>query len=207
MSRITDDFVSIPLVPPFNLSEFTAKRIGRISYIKGDIGTMPSNQILFVTAIALGFGVAGASAAGTEFVLRADGSVPASSLVPVAGGFSSGFSALKATKGSNLTTEASSAELLTGSSAASNLVRPEGAWADGLAALSASYLTSKSAASDVDARQTAIVLQEPQAANPKGLAALKTQSSQPGQSNEDLQGLRSQGAGPEVSKLLAAPSK
>lgn len=167
---------------------------------------MRSNLTLCVAAIALGFGIAGAAAASIDPALQSKGTDETNSLVSAEGTFRAGFSALKANQGSSLKEAESGALLGARSGTVYGLVRPEGVWAEGLAAVSTGYL-SKSAVSGIGLQQAAMTAHDPQATNPRGLAALKAGSSQHGHSSQDLQSLRSQAVGPEVSNLLTAPSK
>jgi len=163
-------------------------------------------NLTFCLAVAgLGFGIATGSAAAID---REQSKVSgAVSVVPAEGKFSSGFSAIKSQGRQNL--KGSSAEALEAAAATrSGLARPEGehAWTNGRVALKSGF-SSSLAISDPHAQETLVMPHGLTAANPKGLAALKTPAGKGNQPNQALQGAGSVAASPVPDSLLSPPSK
>jgi hypothetical protein len=164
-------------------------------------------NLTFCLAVAgLGFGIATGSAAAID---REQSKVSdAVSVVPAEGKFSSGFSAIKSQGRQNLK-EGSAAEALDAAAATrSGLVRPEGehAWANGRVALKSEF-SSSLAISDPHAQEALAMPHGLTAANPKGLAALKTPTGKGNQPGQALQGAGSVAASPVPDSLLSRPSK
>jgi hypothetical protein len=145
---------------------------------------------LFLVTVAVGLGMANALAANTDFSQQAKGSGPVSGLVPAQGSLPSGLSAIKAPVSANLK-EAPPADMLRDNSAASSVSRPE----------LAIELAPKSTSGSLQALSMPPDLQ---AANPKGLNALREASSLRGGSNQAYQGFRSEFAG-QADGLVAQP--
>lgn len=148
---------------------------------------------LFLVTVTIGLGVTNALAANSDFSQQAKGSVPVSGLVPVEGSLPSGLSAIKAPESANLK-EAPPAHMLRDNSATSSVSRPE------LAIESSPKSTSGSL-------QALSMPQDMQAANPKGLNALREASSLRGGSEQGNQSFRSEFASQPADNLVAQPAK
>jgi hypothetical protein len=165
-------------------------------------------NLTFCLAVAgIGFGIATGSAAAVD---REQSKVSgASSLVPAEGKFSSGFSAIKSQGLQNLK-GGSSGALDAATATRSGLARPEGehAWTDGRVALKSGF-SSNLAISDPQAQDALAMPHGLTAANPKGLAALKSLAGKGAQPSQALQGAgASSVAGSAVpDSLLSRPPK
>jgi len=164
-------------------------------------------NLTFCLAVAgVGIGIATGSAAAID---REQSKVSgAIGVVPAEGKFSSGFSAIKSQGRQNLK-EGSSAEALDAAAATrSGLARPEGehAWTNGRLALRSGF-SSSLAISDPHAQEALAMPHGMTAANPKGLAALKTPAGKGNQPDQALQGAGSVAASPVPDSLLSRPSK
>ena len=165
---------------------------------------MLRNLTFCLAVVGVGFGIATGSAAAID---REQAKVSsAASVVPAEGKFSSGFSAIKSQGRQNLK-EGSSAEAQdAGAATMSGLVRPEGehAWTNGRAALRSGF-SSSLAISDPHAQQALVMPQGLKAANPKGLAALKTPAGKGNEPSHALQGARSVAGSSVSDSLLSRP--
>jgi hypothetical protein len=152
---------------------------------------MRSNFILGLAAIALGFGIAGASAATIDLSLQAKSTAKSSSLLPPQGSFASGFSAIRMHKDNGLNE--------------GDLMRSDDGhtWRDRLAALTAVFpsgAVSKSA-------QQAVMPPQGMKANPNGFAAIKAAARLHGGSNPALESLLSKASAAAPDDILSSPSK
>lgn len=162
---------------------------------------MRSKITLCLVGIALGLGIGGAAGASIDLAQRAEGPDITRGLVPAQGNFRSGFAAIKTDERHNLKADPSAQILAPTHGPLAGLTRPEGAWADGRAALPGRF----SHGSDATEQRALMIPPASQPAS-NGRAALKASSSR-APSDEEMQSLYSQVAGPATINLLSRPSK
>jgi hypothetical protein len=154
---------------------------------------MQNRYTLFLVVTAVGFGMVNAAAASMDLAQQAKGSGSANALTPPQGNLSAGLSALKTTEGAR-SMEAPSSDMLRGSSAASSVVKPE----------ISIELALKSVSGSLQALSMPSGLQ---AANPKGLNALKEASSHRAGPDKGYQSPRAEFSGQPADNLVSRPVK
>jgi hypothetical protein len=189
--------LSFWLAGPTNLPEFNGMQAPSF----GDISAMRSKITLCLVGVALGLGIGGAARASIDLSQRAEGPDITRGLVPVQGNFRSGFAAIKTDERHNLKADPSAQTLAPTHGVVAGLTRPEGAWADGRAALPGRFSYGSDAA-----KQRTLMIPPGSPAASNGLAALKASSSRV-PSDEEVQSLHSQVADPAAINLLSRPSK
>jgi hypothetical protein len=154
---------------------------------------MQNGYTLFLVVVAVGFGMVNATAASMDLAQQAKGSGSANALTPPQGNLPAGLSALKTTEGAQLK-EAPSSDMLRSSSAASGVARLE----------IPIELAPKSESGSLQALSMPAALQ---AANPKGLNALKEASDHRAGPDKGYQSLPSQFSGQPADNLVSRPVK
>jgi hypothetical protein len=154
---------------------------------------MQNRYTLFLVVVAVGVGMVNAAAASMDLAQQAKDSGSANGLTPAQGNLSAGLSALKTTEGAR-SKEAPPSDMLRGSSAANGVVRPE-------------IPTEMSPKSVSNSPQALSMPAELQAANRKGLNALKEASSHRAGPDNGYQSLRAEFSGQPADNLVSQPAK